>query len=56
MMTGGSKNSASCDSDQYELIRQYWNEHPFEYELCDSPFGTIVDRSHLRPHRPKDQF
>ena len=39
-----STNIANGDLDEQtkiEMIREYWNLHPFEYELSKSPMGTV---------------
>lgn len=36
-----SYNLATEDSAQMELIREYWNKNPFEFQLSKSPTGTI---------------
>ena len=40
-MNRGPENLSSEDSAQIELTREYWNKHPFEYQLSRFPLGTI---------------
>ena len=40
-MQRGSENLSSEELTQIELIREYWNKKPFEYQLSKSPLGTI---------------
>ncbi len=40
-MSNTSTNLSSKELTQRELIREYWNKKPFEYQLSTSPPGTI---------------
>jgi len=40
-MDRSSKHLSSEELAQIELIREYWNKNPFEYQLSRSPLGTI---------------
>jgi ubiquinone/menaquinone biosynthesis C-methylase UbiE len=40
-MNRNSSNLSSEDLSKIELIRDYWNKNPFEYQISSSPQGTI---------------
>lgn len=40
-MNRDSTNLGSEELSKIELIRDYWNKNPFEYQLSRSPIGTI---------------
>lgn len=40
-MSGDSDNLGSEGLAHIELIREYWNKNPFEYQISKSPVGTI---------------